>query len=216
MVSSSGSAAQKSDDESALIRAEYDRVVSNRDAVERWIKRALPFEQIEQRAIAVSMNDVARHADSARECADKNDSGKAREHLEQADEKMYKALDDAVASIKEDMQGYEKKPGYASLSKHFGHYQELSGVLTRIGRRIDNSREDREQRNELYRDIAEGSDFKDLLRYFDELRGSIIAIRSIDKWYHALVPAVLPIVTLLSGLAGALISELVRAALRVA
>jgi len=194
MVSSSGNAAQKSDDELALIRAEYDRVVSDREDVESWIRRA---GLSEERAIADGISDSAAQAERALECADKQDFVKAREHLEQADKQTHKALDGAVAIIGKKKQDYENELKPANLNEHFGHYQALSGVFVRIKRQIEGSRQNRDQRDEVFRDIATGSDFKDLLRYFDELRGSITAIRSINKWYfHPLIRAVLPLAAL--------------------
>lgn len=106
------------------------------------------------------------------------DFDKAREHLERTNEKIYKAHPDtAVALIAKEMQIYEKELGHANLNKHFDHYQELSGLLTKLNWQIDNSRQSGDQRDELWRDIAEGADFKALLKYFDELRSSIMAIR---------------------------------------
>jgi len=175
---------QKSD--AALALSSLD---SNWNRAEEWIKSAELFERL---IVAPSINEL-KDAGAQIEDAHKRADEKARRaHLEQADEKIYNAshyaVDAAVAFVDREMQRYERNPGYTALNKHFGHYQELSGVLTRIRRRIDNSREERDQRNESYRDIAEGSDFKDLLRYFDELRGSVIAIRkSNNKLYSILL-----------------------------
>jgi len=176
---SSEGSSQQSDDESALIRAECDRVVSNRAAVESWIRRA---GLSEERAIADSISDSAAQAERALECADKKDFVKAREHLEQADKQTHKALDGAVAIIGGDIQGYESDLERANLNEHFGRYQALSGVFVRIKRQIEGSRQNRDQRDEVFRDIAAGADFEDLLHYFDELTGSKSAIsESIEK-----------------------------------
>jgi len=176
---SSGSVSQKSGGESALIRAEYDRVVSNRETVEKWVRRAGLFEN---RAVADGINDSAKQAARAFECADKKDFDKAREHLEQSDEQTHKALYGAVASIGGGIQAYENDLKHANLNEHFGHYQALSGVFIRIKRQIEGSRQNREQRDGVFRDIAAGADFEALLNYFDELKGSSFAIgKSIEK-----------------------------------
>jgi len=152
--------------------SEHSLVVSNWNAVKEWFRRVGSFEQS---VIAPSVNklqNVSAQLDDAFEFINKKDLDNAREQLEQVNENMYKALASAVASINREKQRYLDKWGTAELNDHFGHYQELSGVLSRITRQIKSARENREQRDELYRDIAEGVDFKDLLRYFDELRSN--------------------------------------------
>jgi len=121
------------------------------------------------------LREAVRQADYARDVADEK---ARREHLEQADENMYKSLNDAVASIGDEMQIYAENPGHANLNEHFGHYQELLGLFGRIKRQFAKARESREQRDELYRYAAKGADFKDLLNYFDELGRCEIAIRA--------------------------------------
>jgi len=101
-----------------------------------------------------------------------------RENLKQTNEKVYNApIEDAVKFINEEMSRYKKDLGYANLNDRFGHYQELSGLLTRVKWQIENSRQSGDQGDALRRNIAESADFKALLNYFDELRSSIIAIR---------------------------------------
>jgi len=101
----------------------------------------------------------------------------AHENLEQADEDIYNAVAGAVATIDEKIQGYEKSLRFTNLNEQYGRYQELSGVLARIKRKVAKAGEKREQRDRLYRYITDGADFKAALNYFDELRGSIGAIR---------------------------------------
>jgi len=106
-----------------------------------------------------------------------------RENLKQANEKVYNApVEDVVKFINEEMNRYEKDLSYANLNDRFGHYQELSGLLTRVKWQIDNQRQSGDQGDVECRNIAESADFKALLNYFDELRSSIIAIgKSIAK-----------------------------------
>jgi len=170
---------QKSDNQWELMMSDHARLASNGDAVTEWIKSV----GLSQRRVdaAEELRYADRQMDRARECADKKDFNKAREHLEQANENMHKALhdaiDDAVGFIGAEKRRYADKWGVAKLNDHFRHYQALSGVLIRTKRQIASSRENREQRGQLYRDIAEGAeDFKDLLKYFDELRSSETAI----------------------------------------
>jgi len=109
----------------------------------------------------------------------KNDFGAVNENLKHANERVYNApVEDDIKRINEKMNRYKKDLSYANLIEHFGHYQELSGVLFRLNRQIEIARQNRDRRDELYRDIAEGADFKALLNYFDELRGSETAIRA--------------------------------------
>jgi len=120
------------------------------------------------------LRDAVSQADGAGE--------EAHKHLEQADENIYNALAGAVAGIDEEIQDYDKSLRFANLNEHFGNYQRLSGALTRLTRQIENARQSREQRDALYRDMAEGADFKAALNYLDELRGSIGAIgQSVDR-----------------------------------
>jgi len=103
--------------------------------------------------------------------------GEERENLKHANEEVYNApIDEVVKFIDEEVSRYEDDLGYANLNYHFGRYQKLSGLLTRVKWQIENSRVSNDQRDELRRDIAESADFKDLLKYFDELRGSVYAI----------------------------------------
>jgi len=150
----------------ALTKAEYAGVL---------------LELFERHDIAAGISELREavgQADYARAGAAKE----SPERLEHDDETVYKALVSAVASINAEMRRYEKKPGHADLNKYFGHYQELSGILTRINRQIESAREDREQRDRLCRDIAEGFYFKAALNYLGELRGVIVAInRSVAR-----------------------------------
>jgi len=74
-----------------------------------------------------------------------------------------------VAFIRNKVRCYEEKIDPANLNDYFRHYQELLGLLT----------EDRWQNRDQAGDDA---DFKDLLKYFDELRSSLYAItQSIAK-----------------------------------
>jgi len=183
---STAKSSQKSDDELALALSEFSRLASNWKAASEWIKRAGLFEQ---RVIAPHV-DGLRYAQKrladARELINAEDFGAARVHLEQANESIYKTrrdvIDGALAFIGSAVKRYANDLGHANLNDHFGHYQEFWGLFTRIRRQIANSGANRERRDELYRGISEGSDFKDLLRYFDELRGSAFAIsKSIEK-----------------------------------
>jgi len=111
------------------------------------------------------------------------DFEEAQEHLEQDSKKIYNAPPDTVVKfIDDEMRDYADDLGYANLNDRFGHYQELSGLLTRVKWQIENARQSGDQGDAMRRNIAEGADFKDLLNYFDELRSSIIAIgKSIAK-----------------------------------
>jgi len=166
---SSGNAAQKSDNDLAL-RAEalsgYAGFFSNL------------FELYGLESGVNELRDAVGQADYARGHAAATDFDAAREQLEQADENIYKALNDAVAFIGAKTRSYAENLGHANLNEHFGHYQELLGLFGRIERQFANEREGREQRDELYRYMAEGADFKDLLNYFDELGRCEIAIRA--------------------------------------
>jgi len=133
------------------------------------------FERHDIAAGINQLRDAVAQTDYARAGAD--EEARARENLEQADENIYAALAGAVASIDEEIQGYEKSLRFTNLNEQYGRYQELSGILTMIKRQIKSSQADREQRDSLYRYAAEGADFKAALKYFDELRGSIGAIR---------------------------------------
>jgi len=74
-----------------------------------------------------------------------------------------------VAFIRNKVRCYEEKIDPANLNDYFRHYQELLGLLT----------EDRWQNRDQ---AGNDADFKDLLKYFDELRSSLYAItQSIAK-----------------------------------
>lgn len=106
------------------------------------------------------------------------DVDQARKDLEQDNEKIYTApVEDAVKFIDDRMRDYADDLGYDNLNDRFGHYQELSGLLTRVKWQIENSRQSGDQGDALRRNIAASADFKALLNYFDELRSSIMAIR---------------------------------------
>lgn len=170
---STAKSAQKSDSELALRAGALSGYAS------------LFSKLFERHAISVGINelrDASRQADYARERAAEEDFDKAREQLEQAGENIYKALNSAGVHINREIDDYEKSLKYVNLNDRFDNYQALSGVFARIKRQIEKARESRDQRDEVYRYIAEGADFTDLLNYFDELRGSICAIRdSITK-----------------------------------
>jgi len=109
------------------------------------------------------------------------DCGGVCKHLEQANEQTHNAngdnLDSVIALIRNKMKRHVYDLGCVNLNEYFNHYQELLGVLIKLNRQIKNSLQNRDQRDELYRKIVDGADFKDLLKYFDELRGSKTAIR---------------------------------------
>jgi len=183
----SAPSSRNSDDELELMLSEHSRLTSNWNAVKEWLRRVGSFEQS---VIAPSVNklqNVSAQLDDAFEFINKKDLDNAREQLEQVNEDMYEALNGAVTSINEETQRYADDFGEADLNDHFRHYQDLSGVLVRITRQIENARQIREQQDALYRDVAEGADFKDLLKYFDELRGSEDAIGdsiSKERWRY--------------------------------
>lgn len=181
MTPSNSPPLQKSDDEQALL-SEISRLYSNRERAEKRIRRVGLFEQ---RVIAPSIDELqyaGKQMDCALECVNANDFVKAREHLEQADENItkasYDAIDGAVEFVESEMHSYADDLGYANLNEQFGHYQGLFGALIRLKRHIASAGANREQRDEAYRDIAEGADFEALQNYFDELRGSAPAIRA--------------------------------------
>jgi len=182
---SAADVAQKSDNELALrasLLSEYVRVFSKL------------FKRYGITAVTDELRDAGRQSDYSRERTD--DDNKAREHLEQADENLSKALADTVANIKEEIRRHDDSLRYANLNEHFGHYQELSGVLSRINRQVKNARESREQRDEVYRNLAESAELKDLLTYFDELRSSVPAIRaSVARKNRALLISVFSLAT---------------------
>jgi len=163
---------QNSDNELELMLSELDQSASNWNAVQEWMGRVGPLEQSGVNELHVAREQM----DYALERSNKHDLDKAREHLKQADEQTHKALASAVASISGETQQYADDFGEADFNDHFRHYQDLSGVLVRITRQIENAQQSREQQDALYRDVAEGADFKDLLKYYDELRGSEDAI----------------------------------------
>jgi len=107
------------------------------------------------------------------------DCGGLCKNLELDNEQIYNLsrnnLVGEFARIRNEMKNQVKDLCCANLNDHFRHYQELSGVLTRVKRQIDNAGD---QGDALRRDIAESTDFKDLRNYFDELTSSICAIRA--------------------------------------
>jgi len=141
--------------------------------VHDWIRRV---GLSEQGGVNELQNAVRAQLDYALEFINEKDFDSARKLLEQVDKNTYDALDSAVASIVIEALHCAKKWTRADFNDHFRHYQDLSGVLIRIARQIKNARQSREQQDALYRDVAKGVDFKDLLRYFDELRCSEKAI----------------------------------------
>jgi len=183
---SSKNPSPKSDNELALrltVVAEYAKVNSNLETVEKWIKSA---EVVEQRVITAGIYELEcanRQMDYATlKSADKKNFDEALAHLEKASESIYKALDDAVATIGREMQRYADDLEATNLNEHFVHYQALTGVFASVKRQIENSRENRDQWDEVYKDVAEGADFRDLRKYFDELRSNALTIRdSIEK-----------------------------------
>jgi len=183
---SSAKSAQKPDNDWEWILSECSRLASNWDRAEKWVKRA---ELFQQRVVDSSLNELryaGRRLVDALAGADKEDFPAASVHLEQANENIYKASHDAidtvVAFVSQEINRHAIALGYANLNDHFGHYQELSGAFTTIKGQIEQSRESREQRDEVYNEIAEGADFVNLLKYFNELRGSAPAIyASVEK-----------------------------------
>jgi len=112
----------------------------------------------------------------------RKDYGGLCENLERDDEQVYDTSHDnlvgVVARIRNKMKIYVKDPGCADLNDHFHHYQELSGVLIGLDQKIEVAYQNLDQREELYRALLEDADFKDSLKYFDELTSSICAIRA--------------------------------------
>jgi len=110
------------------------------------------------------------------------DCGGLCANLERDDEQVYDTSHDnlvgVVARIRNEMKSHLKDWGCGDLNDHFRHYQELSGVLIGLDKKIKTARQNRDQRDEAYSAISEGADFKDLRKYFDELTGSICAIHA--------------------------------------
>jgi len=177
---SSANPAQKSDNQWELILPEFFGVASNWNRAEKWVKRA---ELVDQRVVAPSINELryaGRRVMDAFDCAGAKDFDKARDHLKEANENIYKASHDAIDTvigfIGREIKRYVSDLGHANLNDHFGRYQELLGLFNRIRRQVENSRENRYRRDEFYRDIVEGADFENLQNCFDELRSSVPAI----------------------------------------
>jgi len=112
----------------------------------------------------------------------RKDCGGLCENLERSTEQIHNGnggkLVGEIACIRKKMKSHVEDLGCANLNDHFRHYQELSGLLVRLDQKIENARQNREQRDELCRAILEDADFNDLRKYFDELTGSICAIRA--------------------------------------